>query len=70
MRNVRVKIRDLVQDDEEFLKRQSAIEFTESDVVNTRHKAVVVPSYGVTSGILARHFHTMEILRNKITLLH
>lgn len=32
VRNVRIKMRDLVQDDEEHLKRMSSIQFTEAEV--------------------------------------
>lgn len=68
-KNVRIKIRDLRNQDPDALQSFSKIKFTEHEVGVTRDKHIVIAGFGTTTTLLEHHFQTLKKLSRRVQLL-
>lgn len=68
-RGVKIRIKDLDQHDHNELKPYAPASFTNYEVGVQGDKSIIVPSFGTTSAIFARHFNTLRKLRRRVDLL-
>jgi hypothetical protein len=68
-RGVKIRIKDLDEFDQSELKPYAPASFTNYEVGVHGDKSIIVPSFGTTSAIFARHFATLRKLRRRVDLL-
>lgn len=68
-RGVKIRIKDLDEHDQSELKPFQPASLTNFEVGVLGDKSIVVPSFGTTSAIFARHFNTLRKLRRRVDLL-
>jgi len=68
-RGCKIKIKDLDDFDQNDLKPFAPVNLTNYEVGVHGDKSIIVPSFGTTSAIFARHFGTLRKLRRRVDLL-
>jgi hypothetical protein len=68
-RGVRIRIKDLDEFDQSELKPFAPANLTNYEVGVHGDKSIIIPSFGTTSAIFARHFNTLRKLRRRVDLL-
>jgi len=64
-----IRIKDIPVQSEKAIKEEKAFKFTDLQVALTGNKQIVVPSFGATGALFARHFDVLKQLKRRIMLL-
>jgi len=68
-RGVRIRIKDLDEFEKSELKPFAPANLTNYEVGVNGDKSIIVPSFGTTSALFARHFNTLRKLKRRVDLL-
>ena len=55
-----IKIKDIPVKNSKAMKEEKAFKFTEMQVALSGNKQIVVPSFGTTGALFARHFDVLK----------
>lgn len=68
-RGVKIRIKDLDEFDKSELKPYAPAQLTNYEVGVQGDKSIIIPSFGTTSAIFAKHFSTLRKLKRRVDLL-
>ena len=69
IRGIKINIKDLDNFEPELNKPYVPTKLTNYEVGVHGEKNIIIPSFGTTSAIFARHFNTLRQLRRRLDLL-